>query len=281
MRSEPGSSARPDWPLAVVVGAGGLGMAVARRLGQSHRLLIADRDPAHLANEVRQLRNCGYDAAGQQCDVMSDDHVDELSRAAADMGETRSLAYVVGLSPSLGDFNSILAVNLVGLVRVVDAFADRMSAQGAALAIASSSAHMGPVPPACLPILDHPLAPDFRDRLELTLGDEATPAHAYTLSKAGLIRFCQRKAEPWGRQGHRILSLSPGLIATPQGAQEYKASPSKLKLFDATPLQREATMLEIADIADFLLSDRAAYITGTDLLVDGGLIAALGTRRFT
>ena len=111
--------------------------------------------------------------------------------------------------------------------------------------------------------------------LHEALGEGATSAAAYALSKAALNRMCQRQATAWGARGLRIVSLSPGLIATPQGALEFKNAPSKHRLLAATPLKRECTMLEIASIAAFLLSDHASFISGTDILADGGMVAAL------
>lgn len=280
MQHQPGSSARPDWPVAVVIGGGGLGMAVARRLGLSHRLLIADRDDGHLNRQVGAFEAAGYDVTGCCCDVTVRGDLEGLAAAASARGPLRSLAYVVGLSPSLGNFRQIMEVNLVGVANAVDVFSDRMMMGGAALCISSSSAHMQAASPDLAEMLDDPLGAGFLDNIAGALHDRADAANAYMLSKKGVIRLCQRRAREWGQRGVRILSLSPGLIATPQGAGEYKASPGKRKLFEATPLGREATMLEIADVADFLLSDRASYITGTDLLVDGGLIAALGMRPF-
>lgn len=281
MKHQPGSNARPDWPLAVVVGAGGLGMAVARRLGQRFRLLLADRDAHHLDAQVAVLASEGHDVVGQPCDVTDGAEVAALARRAGSLGPVRALAHVVGLSPSLGDFRAILRVNLLGATQVVDAMAEVMAPGAAAVCVSSSAAHMAPALPAILPLLDDPLAPGAIAALEQALGDGAHSAAAYVLSKKGLIRLCQNRAAAWGRQGKRIVSLSPGLIATPQGAGEYRNSAGKMKLFEAIPLGRECTMPEIAGIADFLLSDAASCISGIDLLADGGLIAGLSGRPFS
>jgi NAD(P)-dependent dehydrogenase (short-subunit alcohol dehydrogenase family) len=281
MTGIPGSNSRPDLPLAVVVGAGGLGMAVARRLGHSHRLLLADRDADHLARVSVELTASGHDVTIQSCDVTEPDHITALAAVAGKLGGVRSFAYVVGLSPSLGDFRSVMAVNLVGAARSLDAFSSRMVPGGAALCIASSAAHMRRAPGHLLHLLDAPLDKGMIETLAARLGDEATPAMAYMLSKQGLIRLCQRSARSWGEAGNRVVSLSPGLIATPQGALEYANSPGKRSLFERTPLGREATMLEIAGLADFLLSDAASFINGTDLLADGGLVASLEAKPFT
>ena len=99
-----GSSERPELPLSVVVGAGGMGMAVARRLGQSHRLLLADRNGEHLERQIAALRAEGHDAQGAICDVSAESDILELAEQAGRAGPVRTLAYVVGLSPSSSDF---------------------------------------------------------------------------------------------------------------------------------------------------------------------------------
>lgn len=278
--AEIGSNARPDWPLAVVVGAGGMGMAIARRLGQDHRILLADQDGSHLTRVAEQLKIEGFDASVQRCDVTELQDIAQLARTAAANAPVTSLAYIVGLAPSTGDFRKILSVNLVGAAAVVAAFEEILRPGGAAVMISSTSAHMQPAEPETLSLLDDPLRAGFLDEVETLLGDSATPAAAYTSSKKGVVRLCQARAAAWGKRGLRIVSLSPGLVATPMGAREYSNSPRKHRLFEATPAAREGTMLEIANVAEFLLSSRASFISGTDILVDGGLIAALGCRPF-
>ena len=271
-----GSSERPDWPLAVIVGAGGMGTAIARRLGQSHRLLIADRNDAHGTALADRLRGGGHDADFIACDVTEPQDVDRLAERAQNVGSLRSLACVVGLSPSMGDFDTIMAVNLVAAARIASAFAEVLVPGGCGLFISSSSAHMSPVPAETLTVLSDPLDPAFLERIKAQC--DGSPATAYALSKAGLIELCRRECVIWGQRGNRIVSLSPGLIATPMGAAEFERSPRKHDLLAATPIGREGTMLEIAGVAAFLLSDAASYISGTDILVDGGLIGALKTR---
>jgi NAD(P)-dependent dehydrogenase (short-subunit alcohol dehydrogenase family) len=124
-------------------------------------------------------------------------------------------------------------------------------------------------------MLDEPLTPDFIDKLEHKLGDKADPRLAYILSKSALNRMCERQAIAWGRRRARIVSLSPGMIATPMGRESWKHSPQKYDILEKTPLQREGTLIEIADAVEFLASDRASFISGIDLLVDGGATAAM------
>jgi NAD(P)-dependent dehydrogenase (short-subunit alcohol dehydrogenase family) len=208
-----GSSERQDWPTAVVVGAGGLGTAVARRLGLSHRLLVADRDADHVERQCAALRGDGYDAVAVTCDVTRPADIAQLSALASTRPAVKALANVVGLSPAAQDFGAIMAVNLVGASCVADAFEDVLEPGGAAVFISSSAAHMQPVPENLLPILDDPLDSEFLATVAAILGANANANHAYSLSKAGLNRMCRRKSIDWGKRGLRIVSLSPGLIA--------------------------------------------------------------------
>lgn len=272
---EVGTSARPDLPLAVIVGAGGMGMAIARRLGQRYRLLLADRNAGHLERSVVALRQEGHDAVGSLCDVTDPDAVGALAQRTGELGPMRVLAHVVGLSPSMGDWRALMAVNLVGAARVADAMLPLASSSTAAIFIASLAGHRAPPEGRIVALLDRPLEPDFLDALQAALTEPATAGLAYQHSKWALIRMCRQRAPAWGARRARIVSLSPGLIATPMGALEFERQPMKYDLLAKTPLEREGTMLEVADAVEFLASDRASFISGTDLLVDGGIAAAL------
>lgn len=271
-----GYSERPDWPLAVIVGAGGMGMAVARRLSQRHRVLLADLDAGRAEVGAETLRAEGGDARGIACDVTDPRAVSALGEAADRLGGFRALVHVAGLSPSMADFRTIVRVNLTGATAVAETFLPRAGAGAAAILIASIAGHAWRPPREAEPLLRELADPALADRLADALGEpQATPQQAYGMSKHGLIAYCRRRAAAWGERGARIVSLSPGMIATPMGALEFERSPAKQQLFQRTPLRREGAILEIADAVEFLASDRASFITGTDLLVDGGLAAAM------
>jgi NAD(P)-dependent dehydrogenase (short-subunit alcohol dehydrogenase family) len=302
---EVGSNARPDRSLAVVVGAGGMGIAIARRLGQSHRLLLVSRSQATLDKQAAALHTEGHDVITCACDVTDAQDIARVAEVVANQGPMRTLAHVVGISPSMGDFRTIMAVDLRGPAMMAEALLPFARTGSAAIFVSSLAAYMqqdgrdsqildhtfypamriaetypyavprGVTDGTLWPLLDAPLADGFLDSLEATLGGELTSHLAYRLSKAGLNRMCVRLAPIWGRQGARIMSMSPGMIATPMGALEYKHQPMKYEYLRRTPLSREGTMLEMADVVEFLASDRASFITGIDLLVDGGLTAAL------
>lgn len=273
--SSVGSNERPGLPLAVVIGAGGMGMAIARRLGQDYRLLLVDRNASHLELQLAALHAEGHLATGAACDITNAEDVARVAAEVAQRGGFRALAHVAGLSPSMGDWASIMSVNLVGAALVEQALQPHAGSGTAAVFISSLAAQIPPPASDLLALLDQPLAPDFLSGLQARLGDAANSALAYQHSKFALNRLCARSAARWGRAGARIMSLSPGLIATPMGALEFSRQPMKYQMLENTPLQREGTMIEIADAVEFLLSGKASFISGIDLLVDGGLAASM------
>jgi NAD(P)-dependent dehydrogenase (short-subunit alcohol dehydrogenase family) len=262
-------------PLALIVGCGGLAIACARGLGQSHRLALVDRDQATLTRAAADLCAEGIEAFGFRCNVANPDDVAALASALPAFGKIRSIAHVVGLSPSGGDSRSILAVNAIGAARVAEAVLPLLDEQAAAVFISSLGGHIVPAAPPLLAILDDPLAPDFIEKMELAATDTLTPSTAYAWSKIALMRMCVRLAPRWGLVGARINSLSPGLIDSPMGLREFTHEPRKYALLDKIPLGRQGSMVEVADAVEYLCSSRASYISGTDLLIDGGVAAAL------
>ena len=271
-----GTSERPDLPIALIIGAGGMGMAVARRLGQHGRVVLADLSEERAARGEAGLREDGVDAIGVRCDITDPASVAQLAQFVAGRGQLRTLAHVAGLAPTMGDWDLILKVDIVGAALMERAIAPLAVVGTAAVFVSSLAAHSAPSPtPAIARVLDDPLAPDFTERLGALI-PERTSMQAYAYAKGGMIRMVRQKAFDWGQKGARIVSVSPGLIATPQGAQEFQGPNRELKLerLKRTPLGREGTMVEIVDAIEYLASSRASFISGTDILVDGGAMAA-------
>lgn len=264
----------PAQPLAVVVGAGGMGTAIARRLGQHYRLLLTDVNGERLETAAAMLRDEGSHVATAVCDITSAASVQQLAQIISQQGPLRVLAHVAGLSPSMADWRTIMKVNLLGPRLIADALLPLAQAGTAAIFIASLAAHVMTPSEKVQSVLADPLAADFLDCLVDAHGEELTPTLSYVFSKNELVRLCQREAWAWGQRRARIVSLSPGLIATPMGALEFKNQPAKFDMLANTPLARQGGMLEIADAVEFLASERASFISGIDLLVDGGLHAA-------
>lgn len=270
---------RTGLPVAVVIGgSGGMGQSCARRLAQRHAVVLASRDVSKSEQVAVDLRREGAVAHPIACDITEPASVAAMVEQASALspdGRVQTLAVVAGLSPSMADWDRILTVNLAGTATVVEAVLPVIASGGVAVLVSSLAGHNRAADPAMLAVLDDPLAADLPKRAAAALGRDLTTVEAYGFSKLGEIRMARRLVTRWAERGARIVSLSPGLIQTPMGALEFTKQPMKFDLLRRTPLAREGMLTEICDALEFLCSDRASFITGTDLLVDGGIASAL------
>ncbi len=262
---------RPGLPLAVIVGAGGMGIAIARRLGQHNRLLIADFDQDKLDQVQELYRDEGYEGYTVRCNITDRESVASLAREAAAHGPLKTLVHVAALPPSWHDWSEVLKVNVIGPRLVIDAFLPLAETNTAAILISSRGwCSVRNPSDALVDALGDPLAPDFAEKVEQASAEPMNGGRAYVLSKYAVTRMARTDVRNWAAKGARIVSVSPGAIATPMGAFENERNPGKQKYVPLIPLGREGSVLEICDAVEFLASDRASYITGCDLLVDGG-----------
>jgi NAD(P)-dependent dehydrogenase (short-subunit alcohol dehydrogenase family) len=184
----------------------------------------------------------------------------------------------------MGDWRSVLTVDYLGTVRLLDGLLPHAGPGTAAICFASLAAHQGHLVSAeTFSALDDPRSGDLFDRLAAAADGEITSGAAYIWSKIAIVRLCERAAVAWGARGARIVSLSPGLIDTPMGRLELD-NPRKKPLLGLTPLVRErrdgqselpGRCEDIAQAVAFLASDAASFITGCDIRIDGGLTGAL------
>lgn len=257
-------------PVDLVVGAAsGMGAAVARRLGD-RPLLLADIDGDGLRGGIDDLDGEIHTLA---CDITDSASIDRLVRTVGELGPLGAVVVTAGLSPSMAGGRRIHEVDLHGPERMVRALEDRVGDRTVGVILASMAAHMVPADPAVDDILDDPLAASYFDRLAALGLDPDDPAFAYALSKRGVIRLVQRHAVAWGRRGARLVSVSPGIVATPMGALEDERQPAMEGMVERSALGRRGTADEVAAVVSFLVSDEASFLTGTDVLVDGGAVA--------
>jgi NAD(P)-dependent dehydrogenase (short-subunit alcohol dehydrogenase family) len=252
---------------AVITGAGsGMGRACVERLRALADVVVAvDLAAPDIPGTV-----------GVACDISDPGAVDALAARAADAGPFRALVHAAGISPTMGDARRVLEIDLVGTQLLLDAFGGLVEPGSAAVCFASSAAY------AVAPFVDDdmealladPLAGDFLDRATTLVGGDS--GFAYALAKVGVIRSAGRAAVGWGTRGGRVNSLSPGLIDTPMGRQELEHQPLMKDMLNQTPLGRLGDADEVAAVAAFLVSDAASFVSGIDVLVDGGQLQ--GTR---
>ncbi|GAA4722560.1 NAD(P)-dependent dehydrogenase, short-chain alcohol dehydrogenase family [Promicromonospora umidemergens] len=265
--------------VVVVIGAGGMGQAIARRQGSGRKLVLADFDQAGLDRTVEALRGEGHQVDGHVVDVSSATSVTDLADAAAAAGGVVQVIHTAGLSPTQATVDRILHVDLLGVAHVLDAFGAVVAPGGAGVVIASMA---GSLTSGRLPAeLEGALALTPTDQLlDLPFWTDqafASPGAAYGLAKRANQLRVQAASRAWGARRARINSVSPGVISTPMGQEELDSgSGAQMRaMVEASGTKRLGTPGDIADAVAFLLGPESSFVTGTDLLVDGGVVAAV------
>jgi len=259
-------------------GTGGMGKAAALRLGKQGALLLADINEERLAATAAELKEAGIETVDfMTADISNRADVSALSEKAASMGELAGLVHTAGLSPTMADWRKIMEVNAVGTAYILDEFLKLAVPGTVAVCISSMSAHMVPATPELRVVLKNPLAEGFIEKMEAAT--QGSPNASYPFSKISVIEMVKDLAWVWGEKGARLTSISPGTIDTAMGRAEKEQSQQMALLLQHTPLRREGDADEIAKVVEFLVSEAASYVTGIDILVDGGTIANMARMR--
>jgi NAD(P)-dependent dehydrogenase (short-subunit alcohol dehydrogenase family) len=268
----------------VVIGAGGLGLAIARRQGPGKSILLADRNENTLQAGARALEEAGHHVITQPVDVSSRSSVVALAQKAKSMGPVMQLAQAAGVSPTQAPPAIVLAVDLLGTALVLEEFGRIIAPGGSGIHISSMAGHRAaPLEPAHAEALAHTATDDLLKLPFLDSTHITTSTIAYEVSKRANAIRVQSASVLWGDRGARINSLSPGIILTALARDEMAGPRSALfqEMIKACPAKRVGTPDEVAAVAAFLLGPEAGFITGSDLLMDGGVIAALRSGRWT
>jgi NAD(P)-dependent dehydrogenase (short-subunit alcohol dehydrogenase family) len=264
--------------VVVVIGAGGIGMAIARRQGFGKQIVLADFNEKLLAAAAKELESASYKVTTLKVDVSSRASVCALADAAAALGSVVNIVNTAGVSPNMAPPDRVLAVDLYGSAVVFEEFERVIAPGGAGLIVSSMAGHMSAGLPA---EQEHDLAFAPADELlaKPFLGPDAVPNSmvAYIVSKRANHLRVQASAISWGKRGARVNSISPGIIATPLAQHELNSPIGDIyrAMIDASPAKRMASPDEVAVAASYLLGPDARFVTGSDLLIDGGVIAAM------
>lgn len=268
-----------DKDVLVVIGVGGMGLAIARRLGGGKRLLLADFNRTTLEAAADLLRGEGHDVTTSAVDVSDRATVTALADQAAGLGRVVQVAHTAGLSPVQASVEAIIGVDLLGVAYVLDEFARVIAPGGAGLVVSSMAGSMAAdsVPLEMAKALSLTPTEELATLPFVTPEALGTPAAAYSIAKRANQLRVQAAAGAWGARGARVNSISPGVISTPMGQEELagESGASMRGMVAASGTGRVGTPDDIAAAAAFLLGPESTFITGTDLLVDGGVVAAV------
>lgn len=261
----------------ILTGAGQIGMAIARRMGTGMKIIIGDKKPANAEAIAKIMNEAGFDADPMEMDLSSRDSVKKLIDEARKHGEIKMLVNAAGVSPSQASIETILKVDLYGTAVLLEEVGKVIAAGGAGVTISSQSGHRMP---ALTPEQDELLAcTPAEELLKLDMlqpGNIRDTLHAYQMAKRCNVKRVMAEAVKWGSRGARINSISPGIIVTPLALDEFNGPRGDFykNMFAKCPAGRPGTADEVANVAELLMSDKGAFITGSDFLVDGGATAS-------
>ena len=261
----------------VVIGAGSIGQAIARRVSAGKQILLADLRQENADAAAKTLIDAGFNVTTAIVDVASRASAHALVEKAASLGEVSGLIHAAGVSPSQATPETILKVDLYGTALVLEEFGKVIAHGGSGVVIASQSGHRLP-----------PLLTEQNAALATTPVDELLklpflqpnqvkdPLHAYQLSKRGNSLRVMAEAVRWGKRGARINTISPGIIITPLANNELAGprGPGYRRMIDACAAKRAGTPDEVGTVGALLMGPDGAFITGSDFLMDGGVTAA-------
>lgn len=261
----------------ILTGAGQIGMAIARRMGYGMKIIVGDKNLNHAESICDTMNKAGFNTLPFEMNLSSRESILYLIDEAQKHGEISMLVNAAGVSPSQASIETILKVDLYGTAVLLEEVGKVMQAGGTGVTISSQSGHRMP---ALTPEEDRFLATTPTEKL-LSL-DLLQPQnirdtlHAYQLAKRCNVKRVMTEAVRWGKRGARINSISPGIIVTPLALDEFNGPRGDFykNMFANCPAGRPGTADEVANVAELLMGNRGAFITGADFLIDGGATAS-------
>ena len=261
--------------VTVLVGAGSIGQAIIRRVSAGKHIVLADYSIENAERAARTLEDAGFECSTIRCDLGSKEDILRLVEFAAAKGEVTNVVCAAGMSPSQAPVEDILRVDLYGTAVLLEEFGRVIAEGGSGIVISSQSGHRLPALPQeqnealattpCDGLLQLPFLREITDTLK-----------AYQYSKRCNVLRVAMEATRWGRRGATVNSISPGIIITPLANDELHGPRKEgyLRMIEGMPARRAGTPDEVGDLAEFLMSSRGRFISGADLLIDGGCTAS-------
>ncbi|HET7457482.1 MAG TPA: SDR family oxidoreductase [Gemmatimonadaceae bacterium] len=260
----------------VVIGAGQIGQAIARRAGVGKHVVLADLRPDNADAAAQVLGNAGYDVSVATVDTSSREAVHALVEKATALGDVTGLIHAAGVSPSQASPATILKVDLYGTALVLEEFGNVVANGGSGVVIASQSGHR--LPPLSVEQNRALATTPTEELLKLPFlqPDQVTDSlHAYQLSKRGNSLRVMAEAVRWGKRGARINTISPGIVMTPLAKEELTGPRGEgyRRMIELSVAKRAGTPDEVGSVGALLMGPDGGFITGSDFLMDGGVTA--------
>lgn len=261
----------------VVIGAGSIGQAIARRVGADKHIVLADLRSENAEAAAKVLSEAGFDVSTSVVDVSSRQSVTSLVETATKIGDVHGLIHAAGVSPSQASPETILKVDLYGTALVLELFGNIIADGGSGVVIASQSGHrLEPLPIEQNKALATTLTEELLGLDFLHLDKVKDSLHAYQLSKRGNSLRVMAEAVRWGKRGARINTISPGIIITPLAKDELSGPRGEgyRRMINLSAVGRAGTPDEVGNVGALLMGQDGAFITGSDFLMDGGVTAS-------
>ncbi len=265
-----------------LLGAGSMGTAIVRRMAAGKKILLGDISEKNLEKTAHDLQYSGYDVETMVVNALEKESVEAFAHKAASLGEVMYFIDTAGASPNQAKPEHILKLDMVGTGYAVDAFGKVMARGGAGLIISSQTGYMYPIP---YEVETEIMNTPTEKLMDLPFIQETAMQQsglAYMIAKrVNHLQATKAAATSWKERRARINTISPGIIVTPLAYDEFAAAGQGYQnMVDASAAERCGTSEEIAEAAAFLLGEHAGFITGTDLLIDGGVIASIRTGEY-
>ena len=261
----------------LLVGAGQIGMAIARRVGTGMKIIVGDKKAANAENIAAILNNAGFDAFPVETDLSDRASIQYMIAKGQEYGEITMLVNAAGVSPSQAPIEAILKVDLYGTAVLLEEVGKVIASGGVGVTISSQS---GWRMPALTAQQDEQLATTPTEELLsldiLQPGNIRDTLHAYQMAKRCNEKRVMAQSVEWGKRGARLNAIAPGIIVTPLAIDEFNGIRGDFykNMFAKCPAGRPGTADEVANVAELLMSDKGSFITGSTFLIDGGATAS-------